>query len=157
MGVKIANKCIYNTSLYKRATFWKAKTVCYTHVAVLSRVSQKICLVENLLSVRFITKLLSKEDLSILCLAYFSRFIKHKYMYVLCLMGIIYIFYLFYLDSLVNLSINWPINTLLIENLAFGKYEVAVLRRVISILGMILLAAGWFIEVIVLFQRQYIK
>ena len=30
-------------------------------------------------------------------------------------------------DSFVNQSINWPINTLLIENLAFGKYEVAVL------------------------------
>ena len=38
------------------------------------------------------------------------------------------------LDSFVNLSINWPINTLLIVNLTFGKYEVAVIKRVISIL-----------------------
>ena len=30
-------------------------------------------------------------------------------------------------DSFVNLSFNWPINTLLIENEAFDKYEVAVL------------------------------
>ena len=29
--------------------------------------------------------------------------------------------------SFVNLSINWPVNTLLIEILTFGKYEVAVL------------------------------
>ena len=31
------------------------------------------------------------------------------------------------LNSLLNLSINWPINTSLIANVAFGKYEVAVL------------------------------
>ena len=29
--------------------------------------------------------------------------------------------------SFVNLSINWQVNTLLIEILTFGKYEVAVL------------------------------
>ena len=88
MGAKIAHKCTYNQTLNKRATFWKAKTVCYTQVAVLSRVSQKISRVESLPSVRLKTKLLSKEDLSIMCLTYFSRFIKQKYMYVLCLMGI---------------------------------------------------------------------
>ena len=61
-------------------------------------------------------------------LTYFSRFIKQKYMYVLCLMGIsvvcVYTFFtFFYLDSLFNLSINWPINTLLIENLAFASIK----------------------------------
>ena len=54
------------------------------------------------------------------------------------------------LDSFVNLSIDWPINTLKIENLTFHKYEVAVLYRVISILEIILLAAGWLMQVAVL-------
>ena len=104
MGAEIAHKCTYNQTLNKKATFWKAKTVCYTQVAVLSRVSQNICHEVSLLSVRFITPLLSKEDLSILCLAYFSRFIKQKYMYVLCLMGIsvvcVYTFFTFLPASL---------------------------------------------------------
>ena len=34
--------------------------------------------------------------------------------------------------------------------LTFGKYDVAVLKRAISILGIILLAAGWVMEVAVL-------
>ena len=31
------------------------------------------------------------------------------------------------LDSFVNPSVNWPINSLLIGNLTFDKYDVAVL------------------------------
>ena len=41
-----------------------------------------------------------------------------------------------------GLSCNWPTNTLLFEELAFAKSEVSVLKRVISILGMLLLAAS---------------
>ena len=44
--------------------------------------------------------------------------------------------------NFVNLSIDWPIKALLIENLPYGKYEMAVLWRVINIWGMFLLAAG---------------
>ena len=60
------------------------------------------------------------------------------------------------LDSFVNPSVKRPINSLLIGNLTFCKYDVAVLWRVISIFGMILLAVGWVVEVAVL-CRQYIK
>ena len=38
-----------------------------------------------------------------------------------------------------NLSVNWPIKSMLIRK-TFGKYEEAVLKRVISNLEMILLA-----------------
>ena len=43
-----------------------------------------------------------------------------------------------------NLSVDWPINSF------FSKYDVTVLSRVISILGMIILAVGWVVEVAVL-------
>ena len=59
------------------------------------------------------------------------------------------------LDSFVNASVKRPINSLLIGNLTFCKYDVAVLWRVISIFEMILLAVGWVVEVVVL-CRQYI-
>ena len=110
---------------HERATFRKTKTVYYTQGAVLSRISQNICL----LSARFITKLLSKEDLYVSLTHFFHALFNkntciynsswafqwsHRFVYTL-------------LDSFVYLSINWPINTFLIENLAFGKYEVAVL------------------------------
>ena len=47
-----------------------AKTVYYTQATVLSSVSQKISCVESLLSVRFTTKPISKEDLDV-CLTLF--------------------------------------------------------------------------------------
>ena len=90
--VKGPGGLINAVNLYKRATFWKAKTVYYTLVYVTSRISQKICRVESLLSDRFIAKLLSKEDLSV-CLTFFSCFIKQKYMYIQYLMGISVISY----------------------------------------------------------------
>ena len=52
------------------------------------------------------------------------------------------------MHSFFNLSVNWPINSLLIGNSTFGKYEVAVLERVISILGIILLAVCCVVEVL---------
>ena len=58
------------------------------------------------------------------------------------------------LDSIVNLCANWSINSLYLLNfgpkLTLGKYDVAVLQRVLSILGIILLAASWLMEVAVL-------
>ena len=56
------------------------------------------------------------------------------------------------LNSFEFLSVNWPINSLLIGNLTFGKYEVAVLKRVIGTLGMILMAGGWVVVVAVLWR-----
>ena len=54
------------------------------------------------------------------------------------------------LDSVVKLSVNGSINSLFVGKLTLGRYDVAVLKRAISILGIILLAAGWFMEVAVL-------
>ena len=61
------------------------------------------------------------------------------------------------LDSIVNLSVKVLIGQLTAyllnfgPDLTFGKYDVAVLKT-ISILGIILLAAGWVMEVAVLFR-----
>ena len=59
-------------------------------MTVLSRVSQKICYVENLFYVRILTNLLSK------CVGHFI-FMLHstKYMYIQCLMGISVVSYVY--------------------------------------------------------------
>ena len=58
------------------------------------------------------------------------------------------------LDIIANLSVKiGQLKAYLINfgpKLTLGKYDVAVLQRAISILGIILLAAGWFMEVAVL-------
>ena len=57
------NRCILHGHVFvMRANFWKAKTGCYTQVAVLTRFSQQVCHTEIIQSVRFITKLLYIED-----------------------------------------------------------------------------------------------
>ena len=54
------------------------------------------------------------------------------------------------LDFSANLSVNWSINSLFVEFWPKIDFDVAVLQSAISILGIILLAAGWFMEVAVL-------
>ena len=57
--------------------------------------------------------------------------------------------YVYYFE---NISINWLINTLLIEKISFGQYDVVVLQRGLSILGIISLAAGLFMETAILYR-----
>ena len=124
----LESKNAVQSDLHKRATFCKAEIAYYTQVTFFSRVSQKICRVENLLLGKFIRKLLSKEDLAV-CLI-FLCFIAQKNT---CIYNASWAFQWFHrivytsLDYFVNLMFNWPINTLFIGNLTFGKYEVAVL------------------------------
>ena len=53
---------VVQSNLHKRDTFWKAKTVCYTQVSVLSRFSQNFCHEEIFHSVRFMINLQHKEN-----------------------------------------------------------------------------------------------
>ena len=91
-------------------------------MAALSRVSQKICLLESLLSVRFITKLLSKEVLHVsVSLAYFlhaSLTIIHVYTWAFRLS---HKFVYTPLDSFVNLHI---VGQLIPCWLEFGIWQV---------------------------------
>ena len=96
-------------NLHKRDTFWKVKTVCYTQVSVLSRFSQKFCHEEIVHSVRFMIKLQYKEDQTV-CLTLFYMiqfFIDKKITHEsqVCT----------YLDSIINLSVNWSINSLFVD------------------------------------------
>ena len=92
-------------------------------------VSQMICHVEGLLSVRFITKLLSKEDLSVLDIFFHASLnIKICIYNASCAIQWSHRFVYTPFDSFVNLSINWPINTLLIENLTFSMYEKTLIE-----------------------------
>ena len=77
-------------------------------MTVLSRVSQKVCRVEGLLSVIVII-LRCVFDI-------FSCFIKQKHMYNVYTMPHMSVYES--LDSFVDLSINWPINSFLIVILA---------------------------------------
>ena len=82
---------------------------------------------------RFIIKLLSKEDLSV-CLTYFfmlhfTKIHAHK-MPRGHFNGLIGLCIHTPLDYFVNINISWPINTMSIENLAFDKNGVAVLQTV---------------------------
>ena len=75
------------------------------------------------LSVRFITKLQSKEDVAVSIFSY--NFMLH-YTYI---HTHIHIYNLSHtsLDLFVNLCVNWPINSLFIGNLTYGLYDVDVL------------------------------
>ena len=45
-----------------------------------------------------------------------------------------------------------PLTANLLEKLSFSKYKLAVLQRAITILGIILLAVGLVVEVVVLWR-----
>ena len=102
--------------------------------------------VESLLSVRFLTKLLWKEDLAV-CLIIFVAFHASLYMIIDIYSWAFLWFHRFVhtsLDSFTNLRVNWPINSSLIGYLTSGKYEVALIK---GILRIILLAVGWVVDV----------
>ena len=82
------------SNLHKRATFLKAKNVFYTQVAVLSRVGQKICHEESLLSVRVRTRFTSKEHLAVCFTSFYPSL--HK---ITCIYNASWVFHGFFCSS----------------------------------------------------------
>ena len=90
----------------------KQNCLLYAGVCLIKGLSEDLSFfLESLLSVRFITKLISKADLAV-CLTYFFMLHYTKVHVYTMPQGHI-------IDSFVDLSINWPVNILLIGNLTF--------------------------------------